>query len=167
MGHTVVPRGISTSSQAGWSPSVASGSPTNPATPRWWCRGSSSGDAAGPPGLTVVAQVDEDLEQPVLPSRTPEPTTRTVTFSDGALRGAERESVVADAVRRIQAGDLEKVVLARDLLAQVGTDFDVRGPLRRLARGYPMCWTFHVDGWFGATRRCLCAASAAWSSRGC
>ena len=59
----------------------------------------------------MVAQVDEDLEQPVLPSRTPEPTTRTVTFSDGALPGAEWESVVADAVRRIQAGDLEKVVL--------------------------------------------------------
>jgi menaquinone-specific isochorismate synthase len=64
-------------------------------------------------------------------------------------------SVVADAVRRINAGDLEKVVLARDLLATAAADVDVRWPLRRLASAYPTCWTFHVDGFFGATPELL------------
>ena len=78
-----------------------------------------------------------------------------VTFADGALSGTEWETVVAGAVRRINDGALEKVVLARDLMATAETDIDVRWPLTRLAESYPMCWTFHVDGLFGATPEML------------
>jgi menaquinone-specific isochorismate synthase len=78
-----------------------------------------------------------------------------VTFVDGALSGTDWEGVVAEAVRRIAAGDLEKVVLARDLVATAERDIDVRWPLRRLADQYPMTWTFHVDGLFGATPEML------------
>jgi len=78
-----------------------------------------------------------------------------VTFADGALSGTEWETVVADAVRRINEGALEKVVLARDLYATAEHDIDVRWPLNRLAESYPMCWTFHVDGLFGATPEML------------
>jgi menaquinone-specific isochorismate synthase len=78
-----------------------------------------------------------------------------VRFADGALNGEQWMSVVADAVARIAAGDLEKVVLARDLIATAAEPIDVRWPLRRLAAGYPMCWTFHVDGLFGATPEML------------
>ena len=78
-----------------------------------------------------------------------------VTFADGALSGTEWETVVAEAVRRINAGTLEKVVLARDLYATAREDVDVRWPLGRLAASYPMCWTFHVDGLFGATPEML------------
>ena len=56
---------------------------------------------------------------------------------------------------RINAGELEKVVLARDLVATAAAPIDVRWPLRRLAEDYPMCWTFHVDGLFGATPEML------------
>ncbi len=52
-------------------------------------------------------------------------------------------------------GDLEKVVLARDLVATADEPIDVRWPLRRLTETYPMCWTFHVDGLFGATPEML------------
>lgn len=62
---------------------------------------------------------------------------------------------VAEAVRRITAGDIEKVVLARSVPAHVGPDFDVRAPLRRLAEDYPGCWTFHVAGILGATPELL------------
>jgi menaquinone-specific isochorismate synthase len=62
---------------------------------------------------------------------------------------------VADAVRRISAGDLEKVVLARDLLAEVHAPLDPRWPLDRLAERYPGCWTFCVDGLLGATPELL------------
>ena len=78
-----------------------------------------------------------------------------VRFADGALNSEEWMSVVADAVARISAGDLEKVVLARDLVATADAPIDVRWPLRRLAEDYPMCWTFHVDGLFGATPEML------------
>jgi menaquinone-specific isochorismate synthase len=89
-----------------------------------------------------------------VPSDDPEAPVGIV-FLDGALGGPEWEGVVAEAVRRIDAGLLEKVVLARDLLALAEQDIDVRWPLRRLAASYPMCWTFHVDGLFGATPEML------------
>ncbi|MFC6288017.1 isochorismate synthase MenF [Nocardioides sp. GCM10027113] len=78
-----------------------------------------------------------------------------VSFADGSLNGEQWMSVVADAVARIGRGDLEKVVLARDLVATAAGPVDVRWPLRRLAEDYPMCWTFHVDGMFGATPEML------------
>ncbi len=80
---------------------------------------------------------------------------RDVAFADGAMSGEQWMSVVADAIARINRGDLEKVVLARDLVATASEPIDVRWPLRRLAEGYPMCWTFHVDGLFGATPELL------------
>jgi menaquinone-specific isochorismate synthase len=85
----------------------------------------------------------------------PPPAPAGVSFADGALSGAAWEGVVAEAVRRINDGALEKVVLARDLVATAERDVDVRWPLRRLAESYPMCWTFHVDGLFGATPEML------------
>jgi menaquinone-specific isochorismate synthase len=78
-----------------------------------------------------------------------------VRFGDGALNGEQWMSVIDDAVRRISSGELEKVVLARDLVATADAPIDVRWPLRRLAEDYPMCWTFHVDGIFGATPEML------------
>jgi menaquinone-specific isochorismate synthase len=84
----------------------------------------------------------------------PEPPA-DIVFSDGALDSERWMGVVADAVARINAGDLEKVVLARDLLATASSPIDVRWPLRQLAATYPTCWTFHVDGLFGATPELL------------
>ncbi|MFL6003217.1 MAG: isochorismate synthase MenF [Nocardioides sp.] len=78
-----------------------------------------------------------------------------VRFGDGALNGEQWMSAIGDAVRRISSGALEKVVLARDLVATAAAPIDVRWPLRRLAEDYPMCWTFHVDGIFGATPEML------------
>jgi menaquinone-specific isochorismate synthase len=62
---------------------------------------------------------------------------------------------VEDAVRRIRAGHLDKVVLARDLIAELDEPLDVRAPLAWLAERYPSCWTFNVDGLFGATPEML------------
>ena len=100
--------------------------------------------------LTTVGEVANPLgpvERPVAPD--------AVSFADGALNGEQWMSVVADAVARIGAGDLEKVVLARDLVATASDPVDVRWPLGRLAQTYPMCWTFHVDSMFGATPEML------------
>ena len=99
-----------------------------------------------------VAAITSSAEVP--PTDPPE-APMGVTFLDGALSGTEWEAVVAEAVSRINDGDLEKVVLARDLIAKADQDVDVRWPLQRLAESYQMCWTFHVDGLFGATPEML------------
>jgi len=78
-----------------------------------------------------------------------------VSFADGALNSEQWMGVVAEAVSRIDAGGLEKVVLARDLIATTEAPLDVRWPLGRLSEDYPMCWTFHVDGLFGSTPEML------------
>ena len=92
----------------------------------------------------------------VVPTRAEPPAAPiAVSFADGALNGEQWMSVVADAVARISGGDLEKVVLARDLVATTSEPIDVRWPLARLTEQYPMCWTFHVDGMFGATPEML------------
>ncbi|VXC20234.1 isochorismate synthase [Nocardioides sp. AX2bis] len=104
--------------------------------------------------LTTVGTPDEDRPAVPRPTDAPGPPLGVV-FADGSRNGEEWMSVVAEAVRRISAGDLEKVVLARDMVATAEEPVDVRWPLRRLAASYPMCWTFHVDGLFGATPEML------------
>ncbi len=92
---------------------------------------------------------------PTLSVPTPPEPPQALVFADGALNGEEWMSVVAEAVSRIDDGALEKVVLARDLLATAQAPIDVRWPLERLAADYPSCWTFHVDGMVGATPEML------------
>ena len=78
-----------------------------------------------------------------------------VTYTDGARSARSWTSAVADAIERIGEGNLEKVVLARDLHARTEADIDPRWLLTRLARRYPGCWTFDVDGLVGATPELL------------
>ncbi|MDN5761469.1 MAG: isochorismate synthase [Microlunatus sp.] len=78
-----------------------------------------------------------------------------VCYADGGLTGPEWEAAVAKAVRRITAGDLEKVVLARDLLATAREPLDLRWLLGQLAGRYERCWSYLVDGLVGATPELL------------
>ncbi|CAA9376525.1 MAG: Isochorismate synthase @ Menaquinone-specific isochorismate synthase [uncultured Propionibacteriaceae bacterium] len=107
-------------------------------------------------GRTWVTQVGTSpkLDYLILPAPAPEPP-RNVSFADGGLSGPEWEAVVAEAVRRIAAGGVDKVVLARDLLAFADSDIDPRWLVARLADQYSRCWTFLVDGLVGATPEML------------
>jgi len=78
-----------------------------------------------------------------------------VAYSDGALSSARWETAVAQAVDRIVAGAVDKVVLARDLVARTERSVDPRWLLRGLAERYDGCWTFGVDGLVGATPELL------------
>jgi len=78
-----------------------------------------------------------------------------VTFADGALSGAQWSTVVARAVERISAGEMDKVVLARDLAVNAGSAIDPRWLLQRLAERYDNTWVFAVDGLVGATPELL------------
>ncbi|MEQ4500377.1 isochorismate synthase [Nocardioides kribbensis] len=105
--------------------------------------------------VTTIGPAEQEGGSPDLAPADDPAVPVGISFVDGALDGERWMSVVADAVARIEAGDLEKVVLARDLLATAHAPVDVRWPLRRLAESYPICWTFHFDGMFGATPEML------------
>ena len=91
---------------------------------------------------------------PSLTATSPDEPVGT-TFADGPVDSVTWQGLVAEAVRRIEQGGLDKVVLARDLVATLDEPLDVRAPLTRLAADYPSCWTFHVDGFFGSTPEML------------
>ncbi|RZS63060.1 isochorismate synthase [Xylanimonas ulmi] len=88
-------------------------------------------------------------------ARTPITSPGAVVEADGAIAAADWPGIVADAVGRIQAGDLDKVVLARDVVATTQAPLDPRWVLRRLAIAYEATWTFSVAGMLGATPELL------------
>ncbi|NUR94153.1 MAG: isochorismate synthase [Kribbellaceae bacterium] len=112
------------------------------------------GRRAGTTWVTTISPASSLAAPPELELHEPSPVY-DVTFADGARTGTDWSSIVADAVRRITAGDLDKVVLARDLIAIAEQPIDLRWPLHRLATAYPNCWTFSVDGLIGATPELL------------
>jgi menaquinone-specific isochorismate synthase len=59
------------------------------------------------------------------------------------------------AVRRIRAGDVEKVVLARDRLVYSDEPFDLGALVTRLRERFPDCYTFRVAGLVGASPELL------------
>ncbi len=79
----------------------------------------------------------------------------SVTFSPGRIDEDAYAASVAEAVRRITAGDAQKVVLARDLVGSLPPGADRRALLLDLADTYPQCVTFAVDGLVGATPETL------------
>jgi menaquinone-specific isochorismate synthase len=78
-----------------------------------------------------------------------------VRWSEGSLTAPQWRDAVRRAVASIVAGELDKVVLARDLVATTTEPVDVRHLLVRLAERYPSCWTFAVEGIVGATPELL------------
>jgi menaquinone-specific isochorismate synthase len=94
-------------------------------------------------------------ELPGTHRRVPPATHGAVRFDDGARSPRQWERSVAGAIEEIAAGRLEKVVLARDVVAVGERPVDVRAVLARLADRYPGCWTFTVDGLLGATPEML------------
>ncbi len=89
------------------------------------------------------------------PAATPLVPPGELRWSDGSLTALEWEQAVAAAVARIRAGELRKVVLARDLLAFATEDIDLRVLLARLAARSPDCYAFACAGLTGATPELL------------
>ena len=103
--------------------------------------------------LTTVGDVDP--RDVLLPEATDDGPAPRLRYADGSLDPATWCAAVATAVERISAGELAKVVLARDLLVSADVPLDPRRLLRRLAARFPDCWTFSVDGLLGATPELL------------
>ncbi|MEU7746512.1 isochorismate synthase [Nonomuraea sp. NPDC049158] len=102
-------------------------------------------------GRAWLTTIGDARLEPLAPVRDP----GRISYGDGSLSAPEWEHVVAQASRRIREGELEKVVLARDLIATAERPIDVRLLLDRLAQRYPDCYTFSVAGLVGATPELL------------
>lgn len=74
-----------------------------------------------------------------------------ISWSDADMSVPAFTAAVSEAVRRIRAGRLEKVVLAHDLEATAENTVDERYLAARLAGSYPTCSVFAVDGLIGAS----------------
>lgn len=77
---------------------------------------------------------------------------------EGRFSSTAYEAAVAEAVRRIRSGALEKVVLARDTVISTDGRIDLEPSLRVLRQRYREAWTFAIDGFFGASPETLIAS---------
>ncbi len=105
--------------------------------------------------VTWITRIDGGL--PVEPS-VPAPGP-TAILRAGAMTPEAYTNAVATARGRIASGELSKVVLARDLVADVGSVADRRGPLVRLSSAYADTFTFGVDGLMGSSPETLVRVS--------
>ncbi|SFR69098.1 isochorismate synthase [Agromyces sp. CF514] len=98
----------------------------------------------------AAASVEVEIPEPAPRRRVPR-----VTFSPGAVPPERYEAAVAEAVRRIDGGELAKVVLARELVGELHEEDGLRATIHRLAEDYPDTWVFAVDGLIGASPETL------------
>ena len=106
----------------------------------------------GPPD-EVAAAFGADPTDALPPVQQPqhEPEADRPRHAGASVPDVRWLEAVAAAVDRIDGGELEKVVLARDVAVWAEAPFDVRVLARRLHRRFPGCATFVVDGFVGAS----------------
>lgn len=80
---------------------------------------------------------------------------REAKLATGSLSEDDWMAAVSAGVAEIRTGALEKLVLARDIVATVPDGVNAAEILRQLAVRYRECWTYGVDGLVGATPEML------------
>ncbi len=93
--------------------------------------------------------------QPELAKWIVEKSGLALTWEQGALSDEEWSAAVDESVSRIKRGELEKVVLARDLIARSDKAIDPAALIQSLETEYPSTWLFLVENLVGATPELL------------
>lgn len=110
---------------------------------------------------TPAAPPAGDGTSPAVPGKAggavvrPLPLAAGATLHTGSLNEKDWMAAVAAGVEEIRTGALEKLVLARDIVATVPTGVNAAKVLRELSARYRECWTYGVDGLVGATPEML------------
>jgi menaquinone-specific isochorismate synthase len=123
----------------------------------WWLTTTATGQAAGSAAEDALAEWKARL-QSLSAADTQSPPgieSRTLSPPDDAWR-----SQVMDALNRIEAGRLEKVVLAQSLRVSLASSLSIGAAFDRLGETYPDCFRFAfgptaTDTFFGATPELL------------
>lgn len=108
--------------------------------------------------VTWLTRIDPDGADPApgpLAGPPTEPTRDRPRYAGSSNPDVHWLEAVAEAVARITAGTLDKVVLARDLAVWSREPFDSLDLARRLAQRFPRCHTFVMEGLVGATPELL------------
>ncbi|WP_461187496.1 isochorismate synthase [Arthrobacter sp. Z4-13] len=117
--------------------------------------------ASGAEGTTAAADSGGDGTSGSVPARAggavvrPLPLAAGATLHTGSLSEADWMAAVEAGVAEIRTGALEKLVLARDVVATLPSGVNAAQVLRELAGRYRECWTYGVDGLVGATPEML------------
>lgn len=105
-------------------------------------------------GRTWITWFDDESSPEIPECEEPE-APLNLSWVGGAISPSQWEINVGKALARIQSGEISKVVLARDLIAQSDLPFDARHIMRRLAENYGSTWIFSVSYLVGATPELL------------
>lgn len=99
---------------------------------------------------TAMGRVRSLSQRPVPDG--PDPTTIEVR---SVLEPSEWQAIVASAIDQIKTGELNKAVLAREILVTTDRALDPALIMQRLARTHPTAILFQVDGFLGASPELL------------
>ncbi len=100
--------------------------------------------------ITWIGDKQPELSARVIPS-----SGLSLQWENGALTDSEWSGAVEESVSRIKAGNLEKVVLARDLVAKSDKVITPAALIQSLESEYPSTWLFLVENLIGATPELL------------
>jgi menaquinone-specific isochorismate synthase len=117
------------------------------------------GDRSWVTRITSAESLDDDDAAGELPARVPYGPHWSATLGPGAMSPDRYQSAVREALAAIERHEVDKVVLARDLVGSAPVGSDLRRLVRSLASGYPDCWIFAVDGLIGASPETLVTVS--------
>jgi menaquinone-specific isochorismate synthase len=104
---------------------------------------------------TVNTSEEQALELIQIKSKEQSP----LRFEAGSITPDQFTKSIELALKEISAHNIEKVVLARDLVSEIPKDFDYSIALRKLATKFDSCFTYSVDGLFGASPELLVKVS--------
>jgi len=103
-------------------------------------------------GTRWVTRIDDDRDVLAPSAAAPLPSKFSVTASRPPEEWCD---AVATAVKRMLDGELQKVVLAREIVVEADAPIDVVAVLRRLRGAYPATMLYSIDGLVGATPELL------------
>ena len=83
----------------------------------------------------------------------------SVSFEPGQISTEQYLLNVEKGLEVIASGQIEKVVLARDISASVSTDFNINPALRKLEKKFDSCYIYSIAGMFGASPELLVKVS--------
>jgi menaquinone-specific isochorismate synthase len=112
-----------------------------------WLSVTEAGPDATPPSAAAALDAAEARIERAPHRDGPSPGVASAERVPGRVGWREQ---VEGALERIAAGELEKVVLAQQLTAQLHGTFRLSDALSRLDRAYPGCYRFAVDPGIGA-----------------
>lgn len=121
----------------------------------------STGSTALVPEVVVGHRGDEwwvtECDGATLPPPRPpsEPPSDRARYAGSSVPDVEWLEAVAEALRRIDEGEMEKVVLARDYAVWSRSQFRPSDLLAHLNRRFPSCYLFAVAGLVGASPELL------------